>query len=156
MYRCEGWRAAAGFIPDNRFYSEYAGCRTFRPLNAGYPLRLDGLLLVCGYVGVGFLFHARSAFFAVGMRREHFLYRRGLRSLGKLDQLVQRIAHAVGAETVLYGEFESVFVGFVFLLLRELGAGEGRHDLAELRVAQLGQRAALGRAPAALRVADER
>jgi len=38
----------------------------FRPLNAGYPLRLDGLLLVCGYVGVGFLFHARSAFFAVG------------------------------------------------------------------------------------------
>lgn len=119
-------------------------CRTFRPLNAGYPLRLDGLLLVCGYVGVGFLFHARSAFFAVGMRREHFLYRRGLRALGKLDQLVQRIAHAVGAETVLYGEFESVFVGFVFLLLRELGAGECRHDLAELRVAQLGQRAALG------------
>ena len=86
----------------------------------------------------------RAARFSLSGCEENFLYRRGLRALGKLDQLVQRIAHAVGAETVLYGEFESVFVGFVFLLLRELGAGEGRHDLAELRVAQLGQRAALG------------
>ena len=113
--------------------------------NSGRPERVRlPVLPLSGHVGVGFLLHAGCALFAVGMRREHFLYRRGLRALGKLDQLVQRIAHAVGAETVLYGEFESVFVGFVFLLLRELGAGECRHDLAELRVAQLGQRAALG------------
>ena len=60
------------------------------------------------------------------------------------DQLVERIAHAVGAETVFHGELEAVFVGGILLFLRELRIGEGRYDLAQLRVAELGQRAAFG------------
>ena len=40
---------------------------------------------------------------------------------------------------MFYGEFKSVFVSFVLLFLRELRIGEGRHQFAQLRAAQLGQ-----------------
>lgn len=102
-------------------------------------------LLLCGGVSVGFLFHAGRAFFAVGVRGEHFLHRGGFGAFGQFDQLVERIAHAVGAETVFHGELEAVFVGGILLFLRELRIGEGRYDLAQLRVAELGQRAAEAR-----------
>ena len=64
------------------------------------------------------------------MRGEHFLHRGGFGAFGQFDQLVERIAHAVGAETVFHGELEAVFVGGILLFLRELRIGEGRYDLA--------------------------
>ena len=53
---------------------------------------------------------------------------------------------------MFYGELKSVFIGFLLLFLRELRRGE-RYEFAQLRAAQLGQRAPL-RSPASLRAAD--
>ncbi len=45
---------------------------------------------------------------------------------------------------MLDAETETVFVGLVFLFLRELRVGEGRGQVAQLRFAQLGHRGAFG------------
>lgn len=112
-------------------------------------------LLLCGGVGVGLLLHGGCTFLAVGVRGEHLLHGGGFGALRQLDQFVQRIGHAVGAETVFHGEFEAVRVSGILLFLRELCVGEGRYDLSQLRIAEFGQRAALG-GSAALRAAEAR
>ena len=81
---------------------------------------------------VGHLAYAGGSFFAVGVRREHLLYDRGLFAFRQLDQFVQSVGHSVGAESVLHAELESVFVGGIFLFLRELRVGEGRYQIAQL------------------------
>ena len=107
------------------FFVVYLSCRVReallrRPAAAGCS-RSDRLLpllvLLCGRVGVGFLLHAGRAFFAVGVRGEHFLYGRGFCALGELDQLAERVGHAVGAESMFYAKFETVLVRFVLLFL---------------------------------------